>query len=104
MGKTYDNVKKILIENRQARNSDHRLIWEYAIETGIIKGKKYVPRQLRYLTDKISYAQFCNLPLETITRCRRKLQSLYPELRANEFTKRWRHEKEKTKGLFIFKD
>jgi len=102
MGKTYDIVKKLLTEHPATRNSDHRLIWEYALETELIKSKGYIPRKFKYLTDKLSYAAFSNIPLETITRCRRKIQGLYPELKANEFVRRWRHEKYQTKGVFIF--
>lgn len=70
--RTYDLVKSILSINPESRNSDKKLIW-------------VVFEKLGYLTSSgtIDFEDMIKAPsMETITRCRRKIQERYSELRA----------------------
>ena len=74
-------VESILVEDERTRNSDHWLIIETLRRMGF---KIY-----------INYEDINNLPaFETITRCRRKIQSENPNLKADEQIQEARDNKE----------
>lgn len=91
--KLYDLVKKLLTENTTYRNSDKELIWrvwqiEGRVAFGVLRLEDYLKAT----------------PPESITRARRKVQETHPSLQAVGSVKKERHEKEKTKGRFVFVD
>jgi hypothetical protein len=94
INKVYDQVKEILVDRSECRDSDKKLLWTYWKRTGLI-------------TDQgtISYDSYLNATSsETITRSRRKIQELHPELRSSKQVQKEKDEKEKTKGTFIFRE
>lgn len=87
----YDIVISVLREDTQSRSDDKRLIW------------LVYERLLRKQSGYITYTEFTSLPTpETITRARRKVQELNPELQANKRVAEYREERESKKGNFIF--
>ena len=75
-----------------ARNSDAFLLW-YVWEDELKKNEMLT----------ITKYEFCNVTsAETITRTRRKIQKLYPTLRADKKVQEYRKKIEETKGLFIY--
>ena len=95
--KTYDKVKQILTDYQDARDSDHKLLWRYMDEMQNGDGP-------RFMVDFLTWDTFTKTPIETITRCRRKLQELYPELRATEEVQKARKTMADTRGAFIYRD
>lgn len=94
--KIYDLTKDLLERHELARNSDKYLIWR-------------VWQELNFISQDGSYItiqSFKEAPSpESITRARRKVQELYPELQAtSEKVKRFRQQKELDKGTFIFRE
>jgi len=87
----YLRVKNILSKYESTRNSDKLLIWYLANEEGKIED------------DKLGFNNFMELPsFESITRARRKIQEMTPQLRANEFVTEERRKKERVQGRFIY--
>ena len=98
MAKTYDIVKELLTDIPETRDSDKVLVWEYWKEKNMIaQGRE---------TEGITKENFFkSVALETITRCRRKIQEKYPELgETKEGIRKARRKKEKTKGTFIYQE
>jgi len=92
--KTYDLVKKILEEKVACRSSDKHLIWVYMTHKA---GKDGAPM--------ISMPDFLNCsPFESITRARRKVQELHPELKSSTVVNDYRKKKQNTKGTFIYRE
>jgi predicted RNA-binding protein with EMAP domain len=90
--KIYDRVKKILELHPSTRNSDKRLIWQ------VYKDMYPFGQDLT-----ISYHDFMELPaFESITRARRKIQEIHPELQATKEVFEQRALKADSKGQFIF--
>lgn len=91
--KIYDLVKKVLVENKQARNSDKELIWEVFSAT-----------TARYLVNHvISRDEFMSMPsFESITRARRKVQENHPELQSDKQILLMRKAKESYGGNFVY--
>ena len=92
MKNIYDLVKNILETDSSSRNSDKRLVWSVCYRLG--------------LTDSgtITYDNFMKAPtFESITRARRKVVELHPELAGDREVEIGRAEKQSTKGNFIFK-
>lgn len=73
-------VKLLLEENPEARNSDNDLYIKYLNWLGIDENYCTVATLFRNIKTK-GIASF-----ESVGRCRRKCQELYPELRANKAT------------------
>lgn len=86
-----DLVKSILLENKDARNSDRYLYY-------LVCMKKFPQVTLgmvsleSYLLDKMIYDTFPDFA--SVSRCRRKVQELYPQLRADKEVADFREYKE----------
>ncbi len=100
--KIYDLVKDLLEKYPEMRNSDKKLIWAV-----------YFKKQLVQLPEnpsikgmsRILYMNFLQGPsFESITRARRKVQELNPELWSSMPVRNKRRVKEQTKGTFIFRE
>lgn len=100
--KLYDRVKKILEKYPNTRNSDKELMWAVWWEKQLIQTEAGKP----VAVSRIMYMDFLNAPMpESITRARRKVQELHPELApTRDAVKRARKVKEETKGTFVFRE
>ena len=84
--KTFDLVKSVLESDPQARDDDFELIWCVAREFGLTKCS---------FTNTIVEWRNRKLPsFEGITRARRKVQEMYPSLRASDKVAEARAEQE----------
>lgn len=93
--KVYDLVWRILEEHEEARSSDKELIWIVWQELGLTFNNNSC----------IDLLEFGRSPsLESITRARRKVQELHPELAAVKNVEKLRNKKEATRGTFIFRE
>lgn len=91
--KLYDLAKSILEKYPPTRNDDNKLIWVILGELGYISN------------GSISKKDFINAPsFESITRARRKIQELNPELDSNEFVKKAREDIANQKGTHIYRN
>lgn len=91
--KVYDIVKDILIKYPATRSSDKKLIWVVWGTLGYLEGTS-MPRE-----------KFFDSPsLESITRARRKIQELNPDLSANKLVKESRARIEDQKGTHIYRE
>lgn len=100
--KIYDLVKELLEKYPQTRNSDKFLmwtVWTYQIEKE--EGKKPLENGLPQFLPFHMFINTCTTP-ESITRARRKVQEIHPELQAIPEIQAIRAEKESKKGTFIF--
>lgn len=93
-----NRVKNILEQNVSARNSDNVLylhvLRSYGEEKGMDIDKMSVPMLLLHCKDM-------GLPsLESMGRARRKVQELYPELRADDNVQAMREEQEEAYRAF----
>lgn len=80
-------VKRVLEENYEARNDDFILIAE--VYSLLAETSRYS------FNDLMTHHQmFCLPSIESITRARRKVQSIFEELRATEGTRRIRKNEE----------
>ena len=92
--KIQEMVEKSLQEDIRARDNDMRLvalIWHK--ELGILKDKCMPMLEL------IAYNKVTNF--ESVSRCRRKLQELYPDLRGKKYKERHLKQEEIKKDLQI---
>lgn len=97
-GSMYDLVEMILVQDEESRNDDRRLIWAVYKSMGLLTN--FVVQG-----DVLDYNGFRNAPTpETITRARRKVQELKPELQANDQTRRNRNKRESKRGNFVFNE
>ena len=91
-GSMYDLVKMVLKQDKQSRSDDRRLIWTVYVSMGLVKD------------DMLDYEGFKECPTpETITRARRKVQELCPEL-VDEKAQKRRAKREDKKGYFVFNE
>ena len=91
MPRVYDKVKSLLQDYPDLRDSDKRLIWVF------IKGYPFD-------FSPMSYEQFNGATEpETITRCRRKIQERFPELRSSKEIQAARSEVARQRGTHIFR-
>ena len=93
-----NRVKRVLQENEKARNSDNILylyvLRSYGEEKGLDIDNMSVPMLLLHCKD-------LGLPsLESMGRARRKVQELYPELKANNDVQAMKEEREETYKKF----
>lgn len=99
--KVYDIVKELLTKYPEMRNSDKKLIWGVYWRKQLVQVNVNEPRGM----SRMLYMNFLQGPaFESITRARRKVQELHPELGPTGVVKKRRHEKEKTKGTFIYRE
>ena len=93
--KTYDLVKGILEKSPESRNNDKICIWKALNKLGLMN-----------YGGSLSYESFNKAPaFESITRARRKIQELNPDLCPTRIkVVNLRQQKEKTKGTFIFNE
>lgn len=90
--KLYDTVLKLLEDYEQLRNSDKKLIWCVWYKQGL--SNTSITKE-DFLRAKSS---------ESITRARRKVQELHPELQATSTVKMRRAEIERQKGTFVYRE
>lgn len=89
----YDLVKSLLETYPKLRDSDKLLLWNVWGELGYI------------YEGTLSRQDFLLAPTpETITRCRRKIQELHPELQSSPEVKQAKKSKEDTRGTYIFRE
>lgn len=75
--KLEDVVKPILENNAEARGDDFKLILEVYWDMGI-------PANMGFNWLMLNHSKYGLPSFESITRCRRKLQAMYPELKPIE--------------------
>lgn len=93
----FNTVKKLLEDYPKLRNSDKSLLWAVWWKKGLIQTQS--PNSL----SRILYMNFLQAPSsESVTRARRKVQELFPNLDSTGMVKVKRHQKELTKGGFVF--
>lgn len=83
-----DIVEKILKEEKLSRDSDHLLYYFFC--------KRIKPEILedKYGDILLDFNAYGLPTFESVSRIRRKVQNLYPELRSNEKVVDWRKERE----------
>lgn len=91
--KLYNLIKRLLEAYPRLRDSDKQLVWVVWGGMGLHDG---------FIITKDSYMKAP--PLETITRCRRKIQEYYPNLRASQKVQQLRVEKERMGGNFVYQE
>lgn len=92
--KLYDVVLNLMRSEIIYRNSDKALMWAVWIEQGLISPSG----QFLY---KHEFLQYASTP-ESVTRARRKIQRLHPELQSTEAVLEQRKSRASSRGLFIF--
>lgn len=101
--KLFERVKSILITNPNTRNSDKLLIGEVLKSIGAVTKIDYFGVKEAVLLDKLLSGNFPSF--ESITRARRKVQELHPELEATSSQVRAaRKQKQSTKGTFVYRE
>lgn len=91
--KIYDIVHELLLKNVSLRNSDLKLIWAVLEKTGKVRN------------NFISYTNFMSsISHESITRARRKVQELHPELKAVKEVEDKRQERKEKFPKLIFEE
>lgn len=102
--KVFDQVKKILENDEQSRNSDKHLQWQVLRLQGKIREIDWFGSTMEVIT-KDTFLSANTISLETIRRTRQKCQELYPELQATSQTVRVkRKQKQDTKGTWIYRE
>lgn len=83
-----DIVEKILREEKPSRDSDHLLYYYFC--------KRVKPEILedKYGDILLSFNSYELPTFESVSRIRRKVQYLYPELKSNKNVEDWRRERE----------
>lgn len=91
----FNLVRKLLIERRELRDSDKKLIWEVWRCQGLVD-----------LNDRIGFKDlfFVATTPESITRARRKVAELNPHLKGSPSVEHNRRAKRRSKGTFIFRE
>jgi len=104
--KLYDRVLALLREYPVLRDSDKKLIWAVWTKQNLVQeidGVGIV--QTGAPIKVIEKHAFYSAPTpESITRARRKIQELHPELRSSAAVQEQKDEKERQKGTFIFRE
>jgi len=101
MPKVYDLVKKILLRDEQARNSDKELIWQVYKQIGVVKEVEWFGNREAIIKENFLSG---DLPsFETIRRTRQKIQET--ELKATDKgVIEARKQKQDQKGTFIYRE
>lgn len=89
--RTYDIVLKLLREHEELRSSDRKLLWAVWEWQGIASNS---------MTKELFLSS--SIVAEGVTRARRKIQQLHPELHATQEVKKARKIKQEQKGKLIF--
>lgn len=90
--KITDDVRDILETDAASRDSDNILMYKYL---GVIGNRMNVDFDRVSVTSFFKNVGKNGIPsLETVGRCRRKLQEKHPELRGSEYVDRKRRERE----------
>lgn len=101
MAKVYDLVKRILIRDEQARNSDKELIWQVYKEIGVVKEVEWFGTREAVIKENFLSGELPSF--ETIRRTRQKIQET--ELKAtSKSVIEARKQKQDTKGNFIYRE
>lgn len=93
--KVFDLVKETLEKWPVTRSSDRFLLWAVWGQLGYIRNGTLAKED--YFSKDFPSA-------ESVTRARRKVQELHPELQATAGVKQAREEKQETKGTFIYRE
>ena len=89
----YDRVKELMEQYPSVRNSDRKLIWAVWNDLGLCQ------------FDHITVENYEKSPsLESITRARRKVQELHPELQATKSVRSARLNKETKFPSWVFRE
>jgi ribosomal protein S2 len=103
MAKTYDLVKKVLIDSEQARNSDKECIWQVYKRIGAVKDVEWFGQREAIIKENFLSGKLPSF--ETIRRSRQKIQELHEELKATSSQVRKRRKQlEDQRGTHIFRD
>lgn len=95
--KIYDLVKKLLEENKPARNSDKHLIWLVYEANGLVTKNG--------VRDCLNHYNFFRGPsFESITRARRAVQKQHAHLRPDAPIEQARKLKENSRGTFVYRE
>jgi tRNA G37 N-methylase TrmD len=95
--KLYDLVKEILENHSQTRSSDKALIWEVLRRRSCLRADSLSEEGV------LDYNGFTKAPtFESITRARRKVQEVHPELQAVEEVRRVREEMSRGNPIDMF--
>ena len=95
--KMYDLVKDLLTKYPDLRDSDRKLIWAVCWKKQLIQVNE------EKMLSRMLYMNFLQAPsFESITRARRKVQELHPELQSRQAVFEVRQDKEEKKGNFVF--
>lgn len=101
--KLFDTVKRILTIYPTTRNSDKALIGEVLRSIGAVTTVEYFGDKEAVLLEQLLSGKLPSF--ESITRARRKVQELHPELEATSSEVRAaRQQKQSTKGSFIYRE
>ena len=92
--KTYELIKKLLIERPELRNSDKKLAWVVWDRQGLVR------------CGMLSKFDFMTVAehFETIRRTRQMVQRDCPELKASEVIQNAKDEKRASKGTFVYRN
>lgn len=95
MLKLYDQIKYLLLQHPELRDSDKKLQWYIWGTQGFI------------VNGNLSYEAFLNSRLissETIRRTRQKIQETFPDLRSSHYVQLAKDKKRRTKSTFVYKE
>lgn len=85
-------IVKDLLQDREMRNSDKKLLWAVWEELGLATD---------VITKEAFLSKGCPVS-ESVTRVRRKLQENHPELQADELILKERQKKASKKGFHVY--
>lgn len=98
----YDKVKELLEADPATRDSDKKLLWAFWEFEGIFDPSTDVPG-MSFINKDMFQSFYCTAA-ESITRARRMVQKMHPELGSTFRVKSGRKEKALTKGTFVFRE
>lgn len=87
-----DMVKVILMADPKTRNSDNLLYIRFLDELGKVRKQNYIRMSMIEFFGNMAALDVPSI--ETVGRCRRKLQEKHPELKSNDMVTRFRAAKE----------
>lgn len=93
--KLYDKIKLLLHQDPKLRDSDKLLQWRVWAQQGHI------------MNGSLSFESFMNQRLissETIRRTRQKVQENFPDLRSSVRIQKFKDEKRRSKGTFVYRE
>jgi hypothetical protein len=97
--KTYNEIKTLLEESPELRDSDALLQWEFWKRQGAIKTST-IGNEFLTKTDYVGKAKSS----ETIRRTRQKIQEKFTHLRSSNKVQELKDDKRGDKGMFVFHD